>query len=283
MSNFIASEDLQRSSFSEVSISEFTDEEISAVTETKRILLEEYKLSHSMLSKRELFIVTINCKLRPETAAKKYKKWLEAMECFGIHSFEDIWKNLLISGDEAESEWAKLSHNFEAFAGTGRDKQNRSVFWIKSRPVQVHEETLAVRCSCIYYVALHADMITLRNGVTFVIDTTNNSMEKPIGNESKMQRVWQSIPLRPQRIFILGAGYVKRMFINALLSIASLFTSEKVVDRIRFAELGEVKNEVDDASLPIYVGGGGGGLQSHTDLVTWIRSRITNIYRVPDI
>ena len=108
-------------------------------------------------------------------------------------------------------------------------------------------------------------------------------MDKPVGNESKMQKVYQSIPLRPQRIFILGAGFVKRLVINTLLSIASLFTSEKVVDRIRFAEMEEVKEEVDDENLPVYVGGGGGGLQSHEDLVKWVRSRINSIYRIPDI
>ena len=269
-------------SFSEVPISSFTDEEISAVQETKRLLIEKYKLQPNKLSKQELFIVTINSKLRPETAAKKYAKWLEALEIFGILSFDEIWKDLL-SGDQADSEWAKLSANFGAFAGAGTDKQGRRVFWIRSRPVQAEEEAIQVRCSCIYYTALHADLHTLRNGITFVIDTSNNSMDKPVGNESKMQKVYQSIPLRPQRIFILGAGFVKRLVINTLLSIASLFTSEKVVDRIRFAEMEEVKEEVDDENLPVYVGGGGGGLQSHEDLVKWVRSRINSIYRIPDI
>ena len=39
---------------------------------------------------------------------------------------------------------------------------------------------------------------------TSVPDTSTNPMDKAIGNENKLQRVWQSIPLRPQRIFILG-------------------------------------------------------------------------------
>ena len=64
--------------------------------------------------------------------------------------------------------------------------------------------------------------------MTFVLDTENNNFEASHGNEAKMQRIWQCMPLRPQRIFILGANMVKRVLINAALALASLFTNEKV-------------------------------------------------------
>lgn len=269
-------------SLSEVAISDFTDEEIAAVRETKRLLTEEHGLPHSKLSKRELFIVTLNCKLRPETAAIKYKKWLQAISEYGLHSFDDVWEGL--SDDPNSDEmWDKLKANFSPFAGCGRDKLDRAVFWIKGRPVVPDEERIHIRCTCIYYIAIHADLISLRNGITFVIDTTHNPMEKLVGNERKLQKVYQSVPLRPQRIFILGTSFIKRVVINAIISFASLFTSEKVIDRIRFVELDEVRASVADESLPAYIGGGGGGLHSQEDLLCWIRQRLRDIYRVPDI
>ena len=64
--------------------------------------------------------------------------------------------------------------------------------------------------------------------MTFVLDTEKNDYENSYGNEAKMQKIWQCMPLRPQRIFILGATMVKRVLINAALALASLFTNEKV-------------------------------------------------------
>ena len=36
--------------------------------------------------------------------------------------------------------------------------------------------------------------------------------------------MYQSFPLRPQRILIMGAGTIKRVFINALIKFASIFS-----------------------------------------------------------
>jgi hypothetical protein len=46
---------------------------------------------------------------------------------------------------------------------------------------------------------------------------------------------------------------VKRALINGLIKLASLFAKDKVVERIRFAELDDVYAEVPAASLPAYV------------------------------
>ena len=40
--------------------------------------------------------------------------------------------------------------------------------WINTRPVEVEEEILAIRCSVIYYTAIHADLISLRNGNCYI-------------------------------------------------------------------------------------------------------------------
>ena len=65
----------------------FTEEETTAYRETNKLLLES-GFPPDKIAPRELFLVVMNCKLRPESAAEKYKKWLEAMSDYGINSFD---------------------------------------------------------------------------------------------------------------------------------------------------------------------------------------------------
>ena len=60
----------------------------------------------------------------------------------------------------------------------------------------------------LYWMSVHSDIETLRRGCTFVIDTSKQSAT-PVGNERKLQKTWQSLPLRPQHVFIVGASFVK--------------------------------------------------------------------------
>ena len=43
----------------------------------------------------------------------------------------------------------------------------------------------------------------------------------------------RAFPNRPQAILIFGAGPIKRVFLKALIKFASLFTKNKIIDRIR--------------------------------------------------
>lgn len=258
----------------------FTSEELDAMVETKsRLTANNIKVSD-----RELAIVVMNCKLRVEKAVTKYTKWLEAMKDFGINSFDDVWGDLPKDGSGTSEQWKEVLCMISAYAACGSDKEGRSIMWIRSRPVQVAEEALAIRTGCLYYLAAHSDMTSLRNGITFVVDTASNDMVSGrIGNENKLQRTWQSMPLRPQKLFILGAGFLKRAVINALLALVSLFTSEKVLDRVRFVELDKVKECVDQASLPVYQGGQGGGMQSDEELLRWVRARLGEFPPLPSL
>lgn len=227
----------------------FTEAEIKAFYDTRDLLLAK-GFKKEDLEQRTLFLTVINCKLRPESAAEKYKKLLENLKLFNITSYPQIWAGLDDS-PEGEAEWAKIKPLLTAYGGAGRDKQDRGIMWIRTRGITPEEETLAVRTSIIYWFCVHADMRSLREGITFVLDTTHNDFDRKHGNESKLQRTWQSIPLRPQRIFIHGANYIKRVIINALLTVASYFTSEKVIERIRFADLPEILTEVSIAVLSL--------------------------------
>ena len=149
------------------SIGKFSADEITAAKETRKILIEVHKMTAQQLSDREILIVTMNCKLRPDTAAAKYKKFLESMKVFGIESFDEVWSGVKVNGRDGENdenEWDKLSTFFQVYAGCGRDKMGRSIMWINTRPVEVEEETSAIRSSVIYYTAIHADLVSLRNG-----------------------------------------------------------------------------------------------------------------------
>jgi hypothetical protein len=74
-----------------------------------------------------------------------------------------------------------------------------------------------------YFVAVHSGFKELREGITFIIDTTDDSMlaRQGIprisilnissthhdailpGNEQKLQKTYQSFPLRPQALWVL--------------------------------------------------------------------------------
>lgn len=75
---------------------------------------------------------------------------------------------------------------------------------------------------------------------------------------------------------------MKRIAINALIAFASLFTREKVINRIMFAEMDHVRQEVSNDSLPLYVGGGGGGKNTTEENIIWVKTRIQNFPDIPD-
>lgn len=84
---------------------------------------------------------------------------------------------------------------------------------------------------------------------------TSNQPDKRVGNERKLQKTWQSMPLRPQSLFIVGAGLVKRVFLTALIKFASVFSNSKVLERIRFVEMDAVRKEVPKDNMPEHLGG----------------------------
>lgn len=261
----------------------WTEEEIQAGKETKKLLEADEKFDNKYISKRELWLCVVNCKFRPEKAKDKYVKWTGEMKSsFGINSFDDVYRGISPDGKGHDGGWKELEPLFTAYAGCGRDDKDRSIMWIKTRPTQIEEEQNAVRVGAIFYTAVHADMVSMREGITFVLDTVGNDMTSKIGNESKLQKVYQAIPLRPQKIFILGAGWLKRTLINGIIAFASLFTKEKVIDRIEFCEQARVEESVSKESMPVHRGGKGGSIDSNEKVVQWVRERLANFPAIPD-
>ena len=93
-----------------------------------------------------------------------------------------------------------------------------------------------------------------------------------VGNERKLQKTWQALPLRPQNLFIVGASFLKRVFINALIKFASVFSNSKVLARIRFVEMDSVREKIPKDNMPVSLGG-----KQHDQTVDqWVLERLSN-------
>ena len=239
-----------------------THTELNAVKEVRMKLIEE-GMSPSSIDPLMCSLTTINQKLRIDDSVKKYRKFVEGLSTFGITDFsKDVWKGF--------SDYdTTLRPLFSSYSVCGTHKK-RSIFWINGgSPVTVDKERDAVRAGIMYFTAIHADAHSLREGIAFVIDVGNQTGER-IGNEKKMQQVWQSFPLRPQRILISGAGMVKRIFINGLVRFAALFSKAKVLERIRFVTMDDVIQELGAEVVPKYRSEKG----KDGDIADWVKARL---------
>lgn len=256
--------------------SEITEEELRAIASARDALLAD-GLPIEKISIPELALTTINCKLKVNNAVKKYKIWMEQLEQFGIKTFDDIWIDVKRDGS---GDWNSISDHFQNFCECGKDANGRSIMWIRGRAVPFEEERQVMTASVLYFYAVHCDFISLRNGITFVLDTRKRDMTRLVGNESKLQRAWQAIPLRPQALYIIEPSIIKRTLINSAIYIASLFVSEKVLGRIKFVEAEDIKKIIPHASIPRYEGGDGGGVD---DVSSWVRSRLEKFKLLSEI
>ena len=239
----------------------YTPDELKAMQKTKSLLVDEsfqkkfksyFKnasaFTQDNISKRHLAVTVIVSKCRPEEAAEKYIKWVGVLQEWGIIELgEDQLLNPLEGSDDYLCNYSQC----------GRDVNGRRIFWInggaKPIPNDMAEEKKSHFAALRYYMALHSDVKTLREGCTFVIDLTHKGNTKE-GNESRMQRAHNAYPLRPKNIYIVGASAAVRISVNVLLKIAALTTRVKILGRIKFANLEDVLVEnggvIPKESLP---------------------------------
>ena len=255
-------EGLSLSSAGNVEVEElhFTNEERDAFAKVTAILEAEAQankgketqanvIKASDIRPREVAVVTMVSKCRVEKAVEKYKQFLATLSDY------DLTMDSLYEDQNTLHE--KLAHKWTtSYQVCGPDNGGRSIMWIgSSEPTQISEEQTVVHCGILYWMAVHSDMKTLRDGCTFVIDTSKQDSYGKVGNERKLQKTWQALPLRPQNLFIVGASFLKRLFINALIKFASVFSNSKVLARIQFVEMPTVRDEVPTESMPHELGG----------------------------
>ena len=160
-----------------------TSEELEACAGVKTALLKK-GLTLRQLCPRAVAITTINKKLREDDAVEAYLSFVNALAEYNIKDFDDIYSNM---SDYATTVAPRLSFSFPV---AGKDPQSRQIFWIKSGPIQPSDEREAVRAGWFAFLAIHADDVSIRDGVTFVIDVNVPGREgdKRIGNERKVRR-----------------------------------------------------------------------------------------------
>lgn len=210
-----------------------------------------------------LVTVTMLSKCDAEKSVATYKGLLATIMEYGLTMAEVMDPSTM---DEVAPFLAK------SYTPCGTDNKGRSIMWINASQPLVAEERECVRAGVLYWMAAHADLCTLREGITCVI-ATSNTPEKHVGNERKvlrkLQKTWKSMPLRPQALFIVGAGTLKRIVLTALFKVASLFPSAKVLRRVQFVEVDAVRKHVPPHNMPHHLGG-----MKHEETTTMVHRRL---------
>jgi len=245
----------------------YSDDELDAIRKVRTHLVDVLKIDSARIGLKTLALTTIVSKLRIEEAAKKYVLYLNAVENCGVPNLRD---DVVLQLSPTE-----LEVGVHSYALCGRDDKGRSIQWVKGTkdPYPVDIEAEVVKCAIMYHTAIHAGAVSLRNGISFVIDTSNNKEAKRPKNHKKLQKTWQAMPMRPQSILIAGASKVTRLVINALITAASLFTKQKVLDRIKFVSVDDAVSSFPKDSTPTYLGGDGGG-NDVQGIVKWTKERL---------
>mmetsp|Transcript_2892 Transcript_2892/g.3053 ORF Transcript_2892/g.3053 Transcript_2892/m.3053 type:complete len:274 (-) Transcript_2892:35-856(-) len=246
----------------------YTANEKVAIKAVREKLLSEC-FPVEKISIQELALVTMICKLKLDVSVQKYKAWVNALEAFGIETFDEVWSEVHSDGT---GDWLSVAESFSACHACGLDFNGRNVSWIKLRATPNDQEKIrqAVKASIIFHRAVHSDFNSLRNGIVLVFDTRYKEVTRS-GQDTKMRKVNQSIPSRPQAIYIVETNAWKRALINAIIYAASFFISEKMIRRMKFVDMSDLTNVLSQESLPIYAGGKAGGIP---DTPKWIRSKL---------
>lgn len=244
----------------------YTDEELSAMRQVRSRLLEEHGIENSRVGLAFLAVSTINCKLRVDEAAEKIAKLLELMEKLGCPDGIDdaLWK-------------PEARHELHPYPPVGKDGRGCSTTWIRGKGRVPKEEERAHCHACVMqYLAVHADPRTLRNGVSFIIDLTgrDDAAAAKVGNEKLVQAFYQAIPMRPQIIMIAGCNVLMRTVVNASIKLASLFTKQKVLDRISFVSVESAVEYLPKGNAPSYCGGNAGGVENYEE---WVKMRLEKL------
>ena len=87
---------------------------------------------------------------------------------------------------------------------------------------------------------------------------------------SSARQAWQNFPQRAQAIYILGTSALTRITINALIAFASLFAKNKIIARIKFAEVKDLAQRWGGtSSLPEMHGG-----EKRAPTGQWVSARL---------
>ena len=267
---------------------QYTDEELDAMKQVKELLTshnekqvdDKTMIDYERVGWKYIAMTTIISKNRPEEAFDKIQKFLLALKQVELTAADAISDEEL-SGDD-ETLFQKLQEYFIPYHTCGVDEYGRDSMWICGNDrvyITLEEQQKNVKAGILYHMAIHSNPNTLRHGLAnFVIDITdkptNASSAAAAAAESKLQKINQSFPLRPQAILIVGATGIKRILVNALIKVASIFTKIKILQRIKFTSIEEAIELFPNNAQPLQYGGKGLDGISQTDIPMWVKQRI---------
>jgi len=241
----------------------WTEEEKQAVIDVRKILVTDKGLNPSNVSEIELIYITLTCKCRVDEAVKKFMTYNEDLiQKFGV---KDVWADQQELVDE-------YRYNF---AMAGMDKEGRQISWITGSRVTENNkeaECIHIRACLLYMMAVYADLHTLRNGIVMVIEYKK---KKKVGNEKRLQVAYQTMPSRPQAIYIVGTNTIMRVAVNAMIALAAVFAKSKVIGRIQFASLEKVEEDVAENAVPEKF-----GVDKKIETSDWVKERLDNFPRM---
>ena len=117
-----------------------------------------------------------------------------------------------------------------------------------------------------------------------MLDKTRAQKEKlgdPYGNERKLQQTWRNYPLRPQNIFLVGAGAAQRGIGGFATAIAARLlpgSSGKIAGRTKLLrDISSMGDAVPTNSRPPWYGGRDAGVRP----LEWMRARIASFPKMP--
>eukprot|EP00729_Bicosta_minor_P008976 gene8976-32131_t len=244
---------------SELDTRPWQQEELDAIKAVKAACIEK-GVDMSKVEDQVVVACTMIGKLRVEKAVESIEKWLGIKKLYSVPMlFEGDW----------EAKINTLKYYMDHYAVCGRDEGGRNVMWINpSGGIEIDQEDECLNSACFFMIAMNADMHTMRHGSSMVMDA--KVADRKIGNEKKLQRTWQEFPNRPQHIIIINASTIKRLAVNFLVKFASVFSSNKIFQRLRFGNIDDVTDRcMPKDSLPVTHGGPSRG--STTD---WVIKRL---------
>lgn len=247
----------------------FTPKELVAIRNTyDKVLKENGGNVGEKISLRALAVTVLASNLDVAKAARKYAKFLRAVGDCGVERMDFV--------DGAVEELTKdprIVREFrQSYKLCGADHGGGSIMWIHGEGVDPEREASSVRAGILYWLAV----VSMREGITLIIDASKLGPATKRGNEGKLQRVNQSYPLRPRSMMICGAPLPVRVFLNSLFRATSVFTGdENLLRQIRFEPVERVVREhIPTSSAPRDLGGRGGGVEN---IEKWVKDRVLSI------
>ena len=247
----------------------YTEEDLYSIRQVRRAPIEEHDVDPNKIGLRVLALTTIINRGNQEESVKAYLKFRDAVAMVGIDSFEEDINSM----SDVEEYLGKC------YEPCGVNEEGQRVVWIRGKQGPSPEEEKAwIQATILYWMAIHADDISLREGVQSVMDVSSKPKDT-FGNSQKLQKINQCYPLHSQTILVAGTNAGSRVFLNGLIKVGSVFSRTDVLKRIKFVSLEDAKQSVSKEDSPQYVGGAGGGIDN---VVDWVKERLDN-FPVPEL